>query len=616
MRAATQIVELFGSETADLLSAAPILVVGAGGIGCELLKNLSVSGYRNIHALDLDTIDLSNLNRQFLFQRKHIRQPKAKVAIEAIKGFNPQINAQAIQANIKEPRFDRDWFSQFALVFNALDNLEARRHVNMMCLAAGVPLVESGTAGYLGQVTVIVGGKTECFDCQMKPAEQKTFPVCTIRSTPSAPIHCIVWAKNYLFAQLFGEALSGESQEDEEGEAGANGEDVAELKALREEATALKALTAAMAGDDFAQLVFEKVFTRDIHRLLTMKEMWAQRKPPVALDYNELSCDLCNIDDLSDHSKMTAAQSFALFTRSCRNLAKLHLEKGPLSFDKDEKDMLDFVAATASLRSHAFGIDQKSIFETKAMAGNIIPAIATTNAMVAGMMVLQSILVLTGRVKECHTAYLAYNSKLPRCIIRESLSKPNVHCAVCRRRYLTLRVADVQKTTLGDVLEHVRGLSGPHALGFESEDISIVEGSRILYDPDFEDNCSKSLKELGLETGAMLTLTSEDDEAIVPAVLSIAKWHASQEGAAAAVGLAIEGFEHIPEFAPLPQPRPAGVSEPDEDDDVELMVDSVDVPSTGTGKRGIDQVDLDTLNEMPRKLRSVTPDADKVTILD
>jgi ubiquitin-like 1-activating enzyme E1 B len=71
-----------------------------------------------------------------------------------------------------------------------------------MCLAANVPLIESGTAGYLGQATVIKHGSTECFECQPKPTPT-TFPICTIRSTPTAPIHCTVWAKNYLFAQLF-----------------------------------------------------------------------------------------------------------------------------------------------------------------------------------------------------------------------------------------------------------------------------------------------------------------------------------------------------------------------------------------------------------------------------
>lgn len=59
------------------------------------------------------------------------------------------------QANVKDARFDVEYFAGFALVLNGLDNLDARRHVNRMALAAGVALVESGTAGYLGQVCVV-----------------------------------------------------------------------------------------------------------------------------------------------------------------------------------------------------------------------------------------------------------------------------------------------------------------------------------------------------------------------------------------------------------------------------------------------------------------------------
>lgn len=92
---------------------------------------------------------------------------------------------------------------------------DARRHMNRLCQAAGVPLMESGTSGYLGQVAPIVRvslmkpffreadekDHTECFDCVPKPTP-KSFPVCTIRSTPSEPIHCIVWAKSYLFGYV------------------------------------------------------------------------------------------------------------------------------------------------------------------------------------------------------------------------------------------------------------------------------------------------------------------------------------------------------------------------------------------------------------------------------
>lgn len=78
-----------------------------------------------------------------------------QVAKETAAKFNPHIKLEAHHANIKDPQFNIGWFEGFNLVFNALDNLDARRHVNRMCLAANVPLIESGTTGFNGQVQVI-----------------------------------------------------------------------------------------------------------------------------------------------------------------------------------------------------------------------------------------------------------------------------------------------------------------------------------------------------------------------------------------------------------------------------------------------------------------------------
>ncbi|PVU88115.1 hypothetical protein BB560_006395, partial [Smittium megazygosporum] len=160
-----------------LLKSSKVLLVGSGGVGCEVLKNLAFSGFLDITLIDLDTIELSNLNRQFLFRNKHIGMPKATVAANSILQMNPNISVTPIVDNIKNPKLSINWFSSFQIVINALDNLDARRHVNLMCQAANIPLIETGTAGYSGQTTVILRNLTECFECQPKPLEQKTFPV-------------------------------------------------------------------------------------------------------------------------------------------------------------------------------------------------------------------------------------------------------------------------------------------------------------------------------------------------------------------------------------------------------------------------------------------------------
>lgn len=74
---------------------AKIFVVGAGGIGCELLKNLVLTGFINIEVIDLDTIDVSNLNRQFLFQRQHVGQSKSICAANTVRMFNPDIKIKS-----------------------------------------------------------------------------------------------------------------------------------------------------------------------------------------------------------------------------------------------------------------------------------------------------------------------------------------------------------------------------------------------------------------------------------------------------------------------------------------------------------------------------------------
>lgn len=102
--------------------------------------------------VDMDTIEISNLNRQFLFRKRHVGKSKAETAAEAVRSFCPEAEIVTLQNNVKESMFDMAFMKSFDIVLNGLDNDEARRHVNRLCLAADMPLVESGTTGYKGQV--------------------------------------------------------------------------------------------------------------------------------------------------------------------------------------------------------------------------------------------------------------------------------------------------------------------------------------------------------------------------------------------------------------------------------------------------------------------------------
>ncbi|KAH8677954.1 ThiF family protein [Xylariales sp. PMI_506] len=500
---------------------AKVLMVGAGGIGCELLKNLVLTGFGEVHIVDLDTIDLSNLNRQFLFRQEHIKKSKAEVAKEAAQVFNPNVKIEAYFANIKDVQFDVDWFRDFKLVFNALDNLDARRHVNKMCLAANVPLIESGTTGFNGQVQVIKKGVTACYDCTAKEVP-KSFPVCTIRSTPSQPIHCIVWAKSYLLNEVYG--VSEDEAAFDHSDDADNANEIAELK---KEAEALRKIRDSVGTAEFPQLLFDKVFNTDIVRLCSMEDMWTSREKPTPLEHKTLKSGVPEIDAAfleNDQKVWSVEENLAVLENSLDRLSKrvatMKTEQNGsassppvITFDKDDEDTLDFVAAAANIRSHIFGIESRSRFDIKQMAGNIIPAIATTNAIVAGLCVLESFKVLKGDYDDAKEVFLTPFGN-QRLLAADRPRPPNPDCPVCSA-YQTSIYVDLDRATLNDLVEDFIKVQ----LGYGDREFSVNSEIGILYDPDETDNLPKKLSDLGIKRGGFITVVDEADEDVFVNVL-------------------------------------------------------------------------------------------------
>ena len=197
----------------DLLASLPVLVIGAGGLGCELLKDLALSGFRQLHVIDMDTIDVSNLNRQFLFRPDDVGKSKAEVAAKFIEGRVKKTRVVPYFKRIQD--FDADFYRQFALIVCGLDSVEARRWINALIVrelydsedpVTAIPIIDGGTEGFKGQSRVIIPGQTSCFECSMDMfVKRDAFPICTIANTPRLPEHCIEWASVLEWPRVFGD---------------------------------------------------------------------------------------------------------------------------------------------------------------------------------------------------------------------------------------------------------------------------------------------------------------------------------------------------------------------------------------------------------------------------
>lgn len=452
---------VFGHKFQEVLSNLKYFVVGAGAIGCELLKNFAMmgvgAGAGKIIVTDMDLIEKSNLNRQFLFRPHDVQRPKSAVAAKAIKKMNPSINVISHENRVgpeTEKTYDDAFFEELDGVANALDNVNARVYMDRRCVYYRKPLLESGTLGTKGNTQVVVPFLTESYSSSQDPPE-KSIPICTLKNFPNAIEHTLQWARDN-FEGLFKQLPENASQFLSDP---MFVERTLKLQGIQP-VEVLESVKQALIDDRpksfedcvvWARNHWQEQYNNQIRQLLfnfppdqvtsSGQLFWSgpkrcpvplqfNSKEPLHIDYILAAANLkasvygipqnrdrktitemvekVVVPDFSPRSGITIAETDSqlqvpngndINTDRLRMLQQelpsreelSGLVVCPIEFEKDDDTNLhmDFIVAASNLRAANYKIPPADRHKSKFIAGKIIPAIATTTSVVAGLVCLE-----------------------------------------------------------------------------------------------------------------------------------------------------------------------------------------------------------------------------------
>lgn len=323
---------VFGDDVQRRIEDLKFFVVGAGAIGCELLKNFAMMGVGcgngELIVTDMDLIEKSNLNRQFLFRSGDVGSPKSQTAARAIKAMNGELNVSHHENRICEDTdkiYSEFFFDGLDGVANALDNVDARLFVDRKCVIYRKPLIDSGTLGALGNVQVVIPQLTESYASSVDPPE-KSVPVCTLRHFPNEITHTIQWARDR-FEGIFANDVM----------------DAAKF----------------LGDDEFLQTLLAKPTVATYGALQSIKRLLIDDRP----------------NDFFDCIKWARIQFEELFTNQIKQLlfnfpADQVTPSGQpfwsgskkmpsfITFDVNQRLHIDFIVSSANLRADVFGLEQ------------------------------------------------------------------------------------------------------------------------------------------------------------------------------------------------------------------------------------------------------------------
>lgn len=196
----------------ERLAAARVLVVGAGALGNEVIKNLVLIGIGYLKIIDFDCIELSNLSRTVLFNESQIGLNKAVAAAHAASRLNPNVLIEALDGDF-ELDIGYGEIATFDAVLGCVDSVNARWAINRACMRMGVPWINAGIGAFAGEVSVFNPDQGACYECNMTDSMWRRFnerASCMLlaRRLPPSRVPTTVMSAAMIAALQTGELLS------------------------------------------------------------------------------------------------------------------------------------------------------------------------------------------------------------------------------------------------------------------------------------------------------------------------------------------------------------------------------------------------------------------------
>ena len=166
------------------LRSSTVMVVGAGALGNEVLKDLALMGVGRLLIVDLDLVEPGNLSRAPLFRPGDAGRPKAEAAVQSVKSLNPDVQAQAIHGDVIT-RVGLGVFRRMDVIIGCLDNREARLALNRSAFRLDKPWVDGAIQELSGVCRVFWPGQGACYECTLTPQDWQTINLrysCTLLS--------------------------------------------------------------------------------------------------------------------------------------------------------------------------------------------------------------------------------------------------------------------------------------------------------------------------------------------------------------------------------------------------------------------------------------------------